>query len=105
MPFHLQNTNDFLKMVGGQYWLVYSTVKNVRRLSGHFNCSFKLFDNLWVQDMSAMKGKNYTDVIFEIYPVAALASDQAETGFEQKLFRLGGGQAWKLRQRAPQGLM
>ena len=69
-----------------------------------FNRLFELFDDLGVQDMPGVKGDDHADVVLEIYPMAAFAADQPETGFEQKLLRFGCGQPRKFRQRTPQGL-
>ena len=69
-----------------------------------FNRLFELFDDLRMQNLSCVKGNDHANVVLEIYPVAAFAADQSETGFEQKLLRFGSGQPRKFRQRTPQGL-
>lgn len=68
-----------------------------------FNRLFHLLDDLGVQDITSMVGYDHADVVLEIYPVAALAAHQPETGFEQEFFRFGSGQARQFRQRTPQG--
>jgi hypothetical protein len=53
-----------------------------RRLSGNFDRSFELLYDFRVQDASGMKGDDHPDIILEIDPVATLAADKPETGFD-----------------------
>lgn len=53
------------------------------RLSGYFNRTSKLFDDFGMQDVSGMKGDDHTDIVLEIYPMAAFAAEESETRFQE----------------------
>jgi len=86
-----------------RHWICEGNRRNTMRGESYFAFSIACSSCLTI-DVSSVKRNYHTDVVFEIYPVAAFAAHHLETGLEQELFRFGSGQARQFRQRIPQGL-